>query len=204
MDDHQLKNAIKTRFRDLSFKKGIRRITTDILARECGISKKTLYRLFHSKDELIDEILEDILSEYRKGVAAIDAGVKNPLEKLYRLIELPFALFGDISTPLVQDVTLLYPHIEKRLNEIRDNHRVTVMKTFVNGVREGYFKDINPSFIVAFLSGAGRQVMNSAFILENNMTIRQIFTDFRDIMLSGLLKQGWTSAQKKIRKKQHG
>ncbi|MBN2159357.1 MAG: TetR/AcrR family transcriptional regulator [Spirochaetes bacterium] len=200
MDDRQMKTIIKERFRELSFKMGIRRITIDMIARECGIAKKTFYKFFASKDELAESILDDMLAEYRKGLAAIDTGVMDPLDKLYSLIELSYALFGDISTPLVKDVTLLYPHIEKRLNGIRDSHRKTLMNAFISGVRAGYFKDINPSFVASFLSGAGRQVINSTFILENNMTLNEIFHSFQDIMLSGLLKERPAAERKKGKK----
>jgi len=197
MDDRHIKTAVKARFRELAFRTGIRAITIDMIARDCGISKKTLYLFFRSKDDLVEAILEDMLAEYNSGVKTIDASVKDPLDKLYRLIELPFALFGEISTQLAKDVTLLYPHIEKRLDTLRNTHRKTVMNNYVDGVRAGYFKDINPTFVESFLSGAGRQVMSSAFVLENNMTLRQIFTYFRDIMLSGLLKKNGPAAKKK-------
>ncbi|MBN1495404.1 MAG: TetR/AcrR family transcriptional regulator [Spirochaetes bacterium] len=203
MDDRRLKAMIKDRFRELSFRMGVRGITIDMIARECGISKKTFYKFFASKDELAESILDDMIAEYKKGVAAIDGSENDPLDKLYRLIELPFSLFGDISTTLVKDVTLLYPHIEKRLYAVRESHRKTVIKTYVSGVRAGYFKKINPSFVASFLAGAGTRVINSRFILENNMTLNEILSSFQDIMLSGLLKDR-SSADRNKGKKANG
>lgn len=197
MDKDRLKTLIKKRFRELSFRSGIRAITIDVLARACHISKKTFYLFFSSKDDLVESILADILAEYNAGVEAIEATVKDPLEKLYRHIEFPFALFGEISTQLIRDATIHYPHIERRLNDLRDSHRKRIMDTYMEGVRAGYFKDINPSFVESFLSGAGRQVMNSTFILENDMTFRQILTYFKDIMLTGLLKRNEVTGQNK-------
>ena len=42
-------------------KYGIRNITMDYIAREIGISKKTLYTWADSKDELLSEIIDYIL-----------------------------------------------------------------------------------------------------------------------------------------------
>ncbi len=44
----------------LLMKYGVRNISMDDIARELGISKKTLYQWFSSKDDMIDAVIEYI------------------------------------------------------------------------------------------------------------------------------------------------
>lgn len=56
MSEEVQKNIIKTAG-ELFFRLGIRSVSIDDICRELGISKKTFYVYFQSKDELIDQLL---------------------------------------------------------------------------------------------------------------------------------------------------
>ena len=53
MSDFEVKEKIILKFHELALTYGIKRITIDMLAKECGISKKTVYKYFTSKEDLI-------------------------------------------------------------------------------------------------------------------------------------------------------
>lgn len=57
MSEEVQKNIIKTAG-ELFFRLGIRSVSIDDICRELGISKKTFYVYFQSKDELIDQLLQ--------------------------------------------------------------------------------------------------------------------------------------------------
>lgn len=57
MSDDQRSNIIKTA-RELFFRLGIRSVSIDDICRELGMSKKTFYVYFASKDELIEQMLQ--------------------------------------------------------------------------------------------------------------------------------------------------
>ena len=57
MSQDQKKNIIKTAG-ELFFRLGIRSVSIDDICRELGMSKKTFYVYFSSKDELIEQLLE--------------------------------------------------------------------------------------------------------------------------------------------------
>ena len=52
------------------FRRGFRRVTSDELAREAGISKRTLYRHFRSKEEILSGVIE---REMGRIAALLDA-----------------------------------------------------------------------------------------------------------------------------------
>jgi AcrR family transcriptional regulator len=64
---NQVRARIVDLSRDLFFKRGFTRVTMDDLASACGISKKTLYVNFPSKEALIRQIIcqiqEDLIDQ---------------------------------------------------------------------------------------------------------------------------------------------
>ena len=61
MAEEQRRNIIKTAG-DLFFRLGIRSVSIDDICREIGMSKKTFYVYFASKDELIEQMLQANIS----------------------------------------------------------------------------------------------------------------------------------------------
>jgi len=43
---------------------GIQHTTMDAVANDCGISKKTIYKYFNNKSDLIDEVLKNLNKNY--------------------------------------------------------------------------------------------------------------------------------------------
>ncbi len=82
-----LQERIIERARQLFYSDGTRAITTDELANELGISKKTLYQIYSSKEELLREILEQ---EYKKFIDFVDeqskANGKDAVRMMFSLI----------------------------------------------------------------------------------------------------------------------
>ena len=49
--------------RDLAVEQGLRHFTMDELAQRAGVSKRTVYRYFDSKESIIEASLEQFMSE---------------------------------------------------------------------------------------------------------------------------------------------
>lgn len=58
-----LKNRIKSIAKDLFSKWGYSKVTTDEISSALGISKRTLYNFFESKEKLLEEIIQEELSK---------------------------------------------------------------------------------------------------------------------------------------------
>lgn len=190
MSEITVKTKIIEIFKRLSSVFGIRGITIDMIASECGISKKTLYKFFRSKDELVEIVFDAILAQMRTEFKAIEKSEPDPLKRLNRFFETAHTLFGRISRPLLRDVRRYYPEINARIRDFEREQVDLFTGTIRRGVKAGVFKNINPSIVVGFLTGASNAVLNPDFILENNLTIEDSIVAFKSLFLSGLLEKG--------------
>jgi AcrR family transcriptional regulator len=130
------------RVRELFFKYGVRSVSMDDICRDLGISKKKLYQLFSSKNELVEKLLElerenfeIIFDTYSfEGVNAIDILLTVSKEVGER--------FRDVSPSMTFDLKKYYPdiyhnHIDERIDFIFKKIQINLEK----GINQGVYRD---------------------------------------------------------------
>jgi TetR/AcrR family transcriptional regulator, cholesterol catabolism regulator len=130
------------RVRELFFKYGVRSVSMDDICRDAGISKKKLYQMFSSKNELVEKLLELERSNFEiifdtysfEGVNAIDILLTVSKELGER--------FRDISPSITFDLKKYYPeiyhkHIEERVDFIFKKIQINLEK----GINQGVYRD---------------------------------------------------------------
>jgi AcrR family transcriptional regulator len=77
----ELKESILLKTENLFLKFGIKSVTMDDIARELGISKKTLYQFFENKTDLLQQMTGQHIAKEVEAMTAIQAKSKNALEE---------------------------------------------------------------------------------------------------------------------------
>jgi len=102
------------------FAHGFARTTMDDLARHLGMSKKTLYRHFRSKDELVAVLLETKAAEIRAGFEAIfGEAQKGFFDRIAALFRHLHEQLGEVSATFLRDLKRLRPDLFARLEQVR-------------------------------------------------------------------------------------
>ncbi len=134
-------------------KSGIRNVTMDRVAAEIGISKRTLYEYFPSKDALVEACLIHEL-ERRKVMAA------EILSSSQHIIEIYILFMWNYVSELrkthhlfMQDIRRLYPGtLCKQASEFEMHIKQKVTAFVLQGQREGFFRpDVDPDLAAIVL-----------------------------------------------------
>ncbi|MCK7612680.1 TetR/AcrR family transcriptional regulator [Roseibium sediminicola] len=84
------KERILTTANKLFYAEGIRAVSLDVIAEKAGITKKTVYYHFKSKDDLIEAYLasrdQPNLTQFRKWFEAADGGLPEKVEAIFQNI----------------------------------------------------------------------------------------------------------------------
>ena len=62
------KKMILEQSANMFFNYGIQHITMDDIAKKCGVSKKTIYKYFENKDDLLHQVIELQIKELKKEI----------------------------------------------------------------------------------------------------------------------------------------
>ena len=184
-----VKAKISHKFTELAAVHGIKRITIDMLAKECGISKKTVYKYFNSKDEIVQQFADNIISTLRKEFDKIQLIEDNPELAMNKFFEIIYEIIRHLPSTIIEDARRFYPEIENKINKVREEYTIVFIKTIKKGIQSGVFRDINPNFIEGFYTAAVTKVFNPDFILENNLTVQEAISSLKTMLLWGLLNR---------------
>jgi len=140
--EQDLKNAIVSAAGGMFAEYGFFRVKMDDLARRLGISKKTLYLHFPSKEDLFSESLMRTLSGWRLEYAAIMAdNKKNCVLKLQEVNSLIYRCYSGLNRPMAEDLRRFAPKAWAAIEDWRKAVIFTELAALLEeGARLGYFR----------------------------------------------------------------
>lgn len=161
------KKQILDKTEELLFKIGVKSTTMDDISHEIGISKKTLYDYFPTKEALVRETLQSYFTKIDQIISSINKKNVNAVEKFFTIIEntISNVSFDEVESRLI-NIKKYYPEIFeeiqlKQLKIIQNNFR----KIILQGILEGLFRedfDLN-LFIKFYYIGAINMCGNTLF-----------------------------------------
>ena len=166
-------------FRD----RGFAEFTIADLARTIGCSRRTLYELAPSKDQLVLIVLDRFL--HRMGRTAL-ANVEpdEPLiTQLRQYIEggIEFQMYAPLFDDLADDAPA------RRLVDRHYRYVMSVLERMVAlGVERGEFNPVTPSVLAATITGSALYLMQPEIVEDTGLEIHQLVSEMLDITLTSL------------------
>ena len=149
----EYKEKIMEEFMRQFIQKDCKDIKVDNIAENLGISKRTLYEIFPSKDEMIKQTLFHYQIENQNRLLAIRNEEENPL---IQILKTCFAIIDNanqISVARLFNLKKQYPEIAGELIGMHAQFMKDVMLTsYKNAQNEGFiFPEVEPEFLLALL-----------------------------------------------------
>ena len=137
---------------------GFKTFTMDDLASKMGISKKTLYEHFPSKQDLVEAVLDYALDMSCKNVEAFVQGEGSVIENVYRNQKKVKEIFNINSNRPIWELQKYYSKTYERMEiEFAKSDARFIDKLLEKGWQEGLFReDINVNFYKTFYSSVQR------------------------------------------------
>ncbi|MBP7460836.1 MAG: TetR/AcrR family transcriptional regulator [Candidatus Delongbacteria bacterium] len=176
----------------LFFAEGFNRITIDELCSDLGISKKTFYQLFPSKEELVRSVIRDKQNRIKDEIEAIMANPPGSQLKLFRqIISIILGNLSVISRKFLNDLQKYTPHIWIEVDQFRRKFVFThIEKIFHQGFQLGLFrKDWNEDLVIYFYLNAILGFITPEMLSQTNFPLTVIIETINQVMLEGLLTE---------------
>ena len=185
---HRIVTAARRHF----FAHGFRSVTMDDLAEELGMSKKTLYASFPSKEALLRAVLLDKFRSVELDLERIaSASSTDVLDSLHQLLACVQRHAEEIQPPFVRDIRREAPEMFQLVqSRRRDVIQSYFGKILDEGRRAGIFrKDISSRLMIEILLGATEAIMNPPKMAELGLTPKTGFLAIIAVVLEGLLTE---------------
>ncbi len=163
--------------------KGIRAVKMDDIAESLAISKRTMYEIYGTKEELLYEGLKAV-RESRKAQFMEMGKEKDLMEILLKVYHIRVEE-ANATNPLFYDDLVMYPRVLRYLTREQKKSREDMIQFFERGVQEGYFRDdINYELAALLFDALGRYIQQER--LYNKYSIKEIFRGMPLVLLRGL------------------
>lgn len=133
----------------LILKYGIKSMTMDDIARELGISKKTLYQYVEDKNDLIKQIIQLDMQMDHADICSIVAKKLNAIDESFEIFKSIVQNVGDVPPNILYDLKKYHPEAYNLHREFMWTFsRKCIEDNLVKGIEEGYYRqDINSPVI---------------------------------------------------------
>ena len=187
-----IKERILSAFLELSKTRGFYRVTMDELAAEAGVSKRTLYRYFRSKEEMIEAVLEKLMANIESLIKEFVASHHKPDEIVAYMLRILHRIIQTFFHPLVLgDLQKHYPHYWEKIDQFRIKNVENIVKSklFLDEKNKELIRNLDPRIVTAAIIASIQAVANPDFIITNGLTAEDTLTQLMELFLYGLLKK---------------
>ena len=127
---------------ELFIENGAKTVTMDEIAKEFGISKKTLYQKYKNKEELLEEVLEYKLHEVIDRLQYLDDNVENAIERMFCRDEEIDKVSHSNNNILIRQLLKYYPTIfHKHMLNFSTKFAEVLVHNIEKGRNQGLYRE---------------------------------------------------------------
>jgi len=183
-----MKDKIIQKAADLHFKYGIKNVTMDQLAKELGISKKTIYTYFLSKDDLVEQTADYIFDKIQSEIDKIYSLKLNPYQELFQVKNVIKGMLANTKITPYYQLKKYYPEIAEKLEKRKFDSMMEFLEHNINkGIKKGYYKDdLDKEFIKRIYFANVRSINDEELFPPDKFDMPQLMDTFLSMFLSGI------------------
>jgi AcrR family transcriptional regulator len=182
------KNKVLAGASSLFLKFGFKSITMDDIARELGISKKTLYQHFADKNELVDQAIEAHLDEEKTACINLSNANLNPIDLMLNISESLSDKKKQINQSILFDLKKYFKPCWDKLNKFRVEFIYNeILKNIKSGISTGWYRaDINEELVAKFYIHLVDLLINPDYNLEDKHNMKELQLEMMKYHLRGI------------------
>lgn len=187
-DENEARKKILIHTEKKLLSNGFYKFSMDELAKDLNISKKTLYKSFGSKEDLIRNALTDFLNQTYGTVISVSQAKSNVIEKFISfsgMVEHYFRVFNDNSLDRLKKK---FPELGYSIDNFRNKRVLPLIKVMLKiGKKKKLITDIPDEIILKVFVSALGTIAASRYDSYSGFTYNETFKLAFDLLLNGIL-----------------
>jgi len=168
---------------DLFFRKGCKSVTMDDIAKENGVSKKTIYELFTDKTHLLEECLKHLYSQMKLQASLYEGKYNNVIEAMFRMHDAHTDSLMNMKKTFFDELKrYYYPVYKKAIEYFLEFHQKMTLHFIERGQNEGIIRtDMNKELVTKALIEISNVMENAEFFSMKEYSRKELF---KEVILS--------------------
>ena len=167
---------------------GIKSVSMDDIAQVLRISKKTIYKCFKDKQDLVNRVIEEKINFEKSKLDKCACSSKNAIQHMIDFSRHISQSRKNLNPTMIYDMQKFYPDQWAKMEEFRtDYFRETIKNNLNNGIKTGLFRsdinaDLTALMYITLISGMVKQFTSA----ENNYQFQTIHFQMVSYHLHGI------------------
>ncbi len=191
-EDKELKERILSKTEEMFLQFGYSKVTMEEIASGLGMSKKTIYKYFSSKESLIRELLSNRQCEAESHIDQIwsEEGL-DFVGKLKKMMDYIGRRSSKIRGPLFEDLQKCIPDIWNEIHDIKKMKGLEkATELFTSGVEKGIFRnDIERDIVLLIYTNAIQGIINPETLSQLPFSANQAIEMIFKVLFEGILTE---------------
>lgn len=189
LKDQETKNKILDATLDLFNQKGLK-FTMDDVAKQMGMSKKTLYTIFQDKEALFFEMVDRGFAAIKEEEAKIIADDSiDIVEKIERVMIAMPDRYKTVDLSQVYSVKDKYPKIYAQVEQRLESGWEPTISLLEQGINEGKIRPILIPILKTMVEGTIEQFFKNSVLVDNHISYDKALAEMMDIIKRGMVTE---------------
>lgn len=185
----------KTRLRIITYahriflERGFRKITVEELCAGMALSKRTFYKYFKNRDDLVLAILQEVVrTRFSKVFFNLnsDQPVRQVILRHFQLLQ--EEAFQNISLVFLSDVQDLMPELWEFIDQVRAQVALGLGRLIERGQREGAIRrEIDPEVFGKIIEAFLLRVADPRYVMTLGLNLQQVAGTMRELIMHGVM-----------------
>ena len=174
---------------DLLLAEGIRALTVGEIAARMHCSRRRLYDIAQTKEEIFCVLTERFFRQILGRGEVLASREEDLTGALAAYLDVGVQAASRISVPFLKDMEDS-PAARKAFDNYQHARTVRLSELVDEGVRQGVFVQCHGLVVSELILGAALRLRRPAFLARADLSIEEAFQEFYRLLLSGLLADG--------------
>jgi len=187
-DSDSERNKILDFVQDKFMREGFYKTSMDSIASQLQMSKKTIYKHFATKENLVEKVVERFMQNISSKVDEIIKSKFDALEKTVTLMRLLGSQLIKFSDNWLRDIQIQMPALWEKIDNFRTKKIYGVLSSIIEqGKVEGYFIDKPNELIITIFVSSVRTIVSPGFLYYQKFNYQEAFHHTFEILFNGIL-----------------
>ena len=177
------------RVEEMFFTYGIKSITMDDVARDLGISKKTLYQFVENKNDLVVKVVERHIEADKKNNECLHMEGGDALDEMFGLMKHVNEEMAQIKSNIVFDMQKYHRDAWEKMQEYQRGYLHSIVRdNLERGVREGLYRsDFNVDVVAKMHVAESFMIFDESWFPRGQYPLDLLFREFLLYYLHGIV-----------------
>ena len=184
----EVKQQILHKAGELFMRYGIKSVSMDDLARELGISKKTLYQYVENKADLIQQIFQEKIELEKQIMKEIRLSSVDAIDEILKIARYVTEELRQISPTTMYDLQKYYREVWKEMEALHKRHVYMLIRdNLERGVKQGFYREnMNPDIVAKLYVGKTSLVVDEDLFPTRDYDKSELFKEYIRYHINGV------------------